>query len=127
MSEVQVEIPTAEVEVPTEVRNIIEALIFACDEPMSVRFIRSVMEEANKDLPPDEQITVNAEVVRKAVAELNRGYGSVGSAFRIIEIAGGFIHATQEQFSTWVGKLAKERARRRLCPCEVNQVAPRSA
>ena len=123
MSEVQVEIPTAEVEVPTEVRNIIEALIFACDEPMSVRFIRSVMEEANKDLPPDEQITVNAEVVRKAVAELNRGYGSVGSAFRIIEIAGGFIHATQEQFSTWVGKLAKERARRRLSPTAVETLA----
>ena len=122
-SEVKEEGTTEEVVVSTELKNIIEALVFACDEPMTVRFIRSIVDEVNKDLPPAEQYQVNAEIIRKAVGELNRGYGRMGSGFRIIEIAGGFTYATQEQFSSWVGKLAKEKARRRLSPTAVETLA----
>jgi len=111
------------VEVSVEVRNIIEALIFASDEPMSVRFIRSLVDEANKDLQPHEQIAINAEIIRKVVSDLNKGYAKVGSSFRILEIAGGFVHATQEQFAAWVGKLAKEKARRRLSPTAIETLA----
>lgn len=107
----------------TEVRNIVEALIFASDEPMSARFIKSIVDEANKDLQPHEQITVNAEIIRKVVSDLNKGYAKSGSAFRIIEVAGGFVHATQEQFAVWVGKLAKEKARRRLSPTAIETLA----
>lgn len=123
MSEAQMEVKNVDVDVPVEVKNIIEALIFASDEPMTVRFIRSVVEEVNKDLPPSEQLNVNAEVIRKAVNDLNRGYGRLGSGFRISEVAGGFVYATQEQFASWVGRLAKERARRRLSPTAVETLA----
>ncbi|MDP1677871.1 MAG: SMC-Scp complex subunit ScpB [Bacteroidota bacterium] len=123
MSDEQAEVKTEDVEVSTELKNIIEALIFASDEPMTVRFIRSIMDDVNKDLPPAEHYTVNADIIRKAVGDLNRGYGRMGSGFRIIEVAGGFVHATQEQFSSWVGKLAKERARRRLSPTAVETLA----
>ncbi|MFA6455973.1 MAG: SMC-Scp complex subunit ScpB [Bacteroidota bacterium] len=122
-SEVKEEGTTEEIVVSTELKNIIEALIFACDEPMTVRFIRSIVDEVNKDILPAEQYQVNAEIIRKAVGELNRGYGRLGSGFRIIEIAGGFTYATQEQFSSWVGKLAKEKARRRLSPTAVETLA----
>lgn len=121
--DVRPDAPADDVVVSTELKNIIEALIFASDEPMTVRFIRSIMDEVNKDLPPAEHYSVNAEIIRKAVGDLNRGYGKMGSGFRIIEIAGGFIHATQEQFSSWVGKLAKEKARRRLSPTAVETLA----
>ncbi len=124
MSNVQTEAVLAEeAAVETEVRNIIEALIFASDEPMSARFIRSIVDDVNKDIPPAEQYVVNAEIVKKAVGELNRGYGRMGSGFRIIEIAGGYTYATTEQFSSWVGKLAKEKARRRLSPTAVETLA----
>jgi len=123
MSDDQAEVKTEEVEVSTEMKNIIEALIFANDEPMTVRFIRSIMDDVNKDLLPSEHFIVNAEIIRKAVGDLNRGYGRMGSGFRIIEVAGGFVHATQEQFSLWVGKLAKEKARRRLSPTAVETLA----
>lgn len=123
MSDEQAEVKTEEIVVSTELKNIIEALIFASDEPMTVRFIRSIMDDVNKDLPPAEHYMVNADIIRKAVGDLNRGYGRMGSGFRIIEVAGGFAHATQEQFSSWVGKLAKERARRRLSPTAVETLA----
>lgn len=123
MSDEQAEVKMEEVEVSTALKNIIEALIFANDEPMTVRFIRSIMDDVNKDLPPAEHYTVNADIIRKAVGDLNRGYGRMGSGFRIIEVAGGFVHATQEQFSMWVGKLAKEKARRRLSPTAVETLA----
>ncbi len=112
-----------EIVVSTELKNIIEALIFASDEPMTVRFIRSIMDDVNKDLPPAEHLSVNADIIRKAVGDLNRGYGRMGSGFRIMEIAGGFTYATQENFSSWVGKLAKEKARRRLSPTAVETLA----
>lgn len=123
MSDEQAEIKTEEIEVSTELKNIIESLIFASDEPMTVRFIRSIVDDVNKDLPPAEHYTVNADIIRKAVGDLNRGYGRMGSGFRIIEVAGGFVYATQEQFSSWVGKLAKEKARRRLSPTAVETLA----
>jgi segregation and condensation protein B len=123
MSEAQVAVSATEIEVPVEVKNIIEALIFASDEPLTVKMIRTIVEEANKERLPHEQITINAEVVRKAVGDLNRGYGRLGSGFRIIEIAGGFVFATQNQFAAWVGKLAKEKARRRLSSTAVETLA----
>jgi segregation and condensation protein B len=123
MGDEQAEVKTEEVEVSTELKNIIEALIFASDEPMTPRFIRSIMDDVNKDIPPAEHFIVNADIIRKAVGDLNRGYGRLGSGFRIIEVAGGFAYATQEQFSSWVGKLAKERARRRLSPTAVETLA----
>jgi len=127
MSEAQAEIKAEgimeEIVVSTELKNIIEALIFASDEPMTVRFLRAITDDVNKELPPAEHLIVNAEIIRKAVADLNRGYGKMGSGFRIIEIAGGFTYATQEQFSSWVGKLAKEKARRRLSPTAVETLA----
>jgi segregation and condensation protein B len=122
-TEIKVDMAIEEIVVSTELKNIIEALIFASDEPMTVRFIRSIMDDVNKDLLPAEQYVVNADIIRKAVGDLNRGYGKLGSGFRIIEIGGGFTHATQEQFSMWVGKLAKERARRRLSPTAVETLA----
>lgn len=123
MSEAQVDVAPVEIDVPVEVKNIIETLIFASDEPMTVRMIRGIIDEANKERLPHEQLVVNAEVIRKAVGDLNRGYGRLGSGFRIIEIAGGFVYATQEQFAAWVGKLAKEKARRRLSPTAVETLA----
>jgi segregation and condensation protein B len=131
MSEEQPEVKTETVAVPaaeevvvsTELKNIIETLIFASDEPMTSRFIRSIMDDVNKDLPPSGHFIVNAEIIRKAVGDLNRGYLRMGSGFRIIEIAGGFTYATQDNFSSWVGKLAKEKARRRLSPTAVETLA----
>lgn len=123
MSEAQVVVGVSETDVSVEVKNIIEALIFASDEPLTVKMIRAIVDEANKERLPNEQIAVTADVVRKAVADLNRGYGRLGSGFRIIEIAGGFVYATQEQFAAWVGKLAKEKARRRLSSTAVETLA----
>jgi segregation and condensation protein B len=123
MSEAQTDLKNVDVNVSTELKNIIEALIFASDEPMTVRFIRSIVDDVNKDLPPEQQLVLNAEIIRKAVGDLNRGYGRLGSGFRIIEVAGGFVYATLEQFASWVGKLAKERARRRLSPTAVETLA----
>lgn len=112
-----------EIDVPTEVKNIIEALIFASDDPVTPRFIRSIVDDINKNAAPEDQLTIDADSIKKAVADLNRGYGRSGSSFRILAIAGGYVFATQEQYSTWVGKLIKEKARRRLSATAVETLA----
>ena len=81
-TEIKVDMAIEEIVVSTELKNIIEALIFASDEPMTVRFIRSIMDDVNKDLLPAEQYVVNADIIRKAVGDLNRGYGKLGSGLR---------------------------------------------
>ncbi len=123
MAEEEKEIQVVEEEVSVEVKNIIEALIFASDEPLTTRTIRALVDEANKERDPKDVLMVNADIVRKAVGDLNRGYGKSGSAFRIAEIAGGFVFTTQERYASWVGKLAKEKARRRLSVTAVETLA----
>ncbi|MBW7889275.1 MAG: SMC-Scp complex subunit ScpB, partial [Bacteroidetes bacterium] len=110
-------------EVSIELKNIIETLIFASDEPISTKMIRAIIEDANKERAADEQLTVNAEIIRKAIAELNRGYEKSGTGFKIIEIAAAFTYATKEQFAAWVGRLQKEKARRKLSSTAVETLA----
>lgn len=110
-------------EVSIELKNIIETLIFASDEPISTKMIRAIIEDANKERSADEQLSVNAEIIRKAIAELNRGYEKSGTGFKIIELAAAFTYATKEQFAAWVGRLQKEKARRKLSSTAVETLA----
>ena len=99
----ETEIETA-VEVSAAVRNIIESLIFASDEPISTKLIRLIVDDANKDIVnEDDKLKVNSEIIKRAVSQLNSGYDKAKSSFHIIEIAGGYAYATRHTFSSWVG------------------------
>lgn len=82
-------------------RAIVEALIFASDEPLSADRIAAIVEE------------MTAPVVDDLVAELNAGYLREGRAFRIVSVAGGFRMLTRPEHALWI-KLLHRSSRPRL-------------
>ena len=92
-------------------RGIIEALLFATDEPLTVRQVIDIfgmLEEGEKPaaIPPD--------AVLGYIEELNREYGRTGRAIHIVKVAGGYQFATKPEFAVWLGRMLKEKSRRKL-------------
>jgi len=83
-------------------KQIIEALIFASNDPISGSKIAGFFEE----LTPGQ--------VEKLVRELNEEYQKSNRAFFINKIAGGFQVYTHTHFAPWIKKLYKGRAKPRL-------------
>jgi segregation and condensation protein B len=98
---------------PTELENsrIIEALLFASDEPLSITQIIDILRIAEDG---GRRIRMREEEVLTVIRELNAEYVRQGRAFRIIQVAGGYQYATMPDFAEWLGRLVKERAKRKL-------------
>jgi len=150
-----------------DMKHIIEALVFAADEPLSLRELRVLIEgepaklkkkkssaigamgeelpdlpalmelsddddsqtentenversvqtaQETNETPQDEEKSsaLNARTIRALIDELNKEYEQRLNAFRIVEIAGGFQFATQKEYGLFVGRLRKDKTRRRL-------------
>lgn len=93
------------------IKEIIEALIFAADKPVSARSIKSCIGELNG---------VN---VREVVDQLNREYRGEGRAFFIMKIAGGYQMVTRPEFENWVKKLYTHKIRHRLSQAALETLA----
>lgn len=91
-----------------ELAHVIEAIIFASDEPLSVGTIKSVLDAAHTFG------RVNPEMIISRINVLNDKYDYNGSGFHIIEIAEGYQFATRKELAQWVSYLFKEKARRKL-------------
>ncbi len=111
------------IQLSVEMENVIEALIFASDEPLTVRTIRGLVEQANNDETNPQKIEINAEVIRTLIAKLNKQYERLKKPYRIIQVAGGYVFSTKEDFSSWIGKLEKEKAKRKLSTTAVETLA----
>ncbi len=78
--------------------QLIEALIFASDTPLSARKIKDVLElESEKE-------------IRKTIAKINEAYEKHNSPLTIIEVAGGFQIVTRDEFAPWIKKLYRSRS-----------------
>jgi segregation and condensation protein B len=91
-----------------ELAHIIEAIIFASDEPLSVGTIKSVLDAAHMFG------RLNPDMIISRINVLNDKYDYEGSGFHIIEIAEGYQFATRKELAQWVSYLFKEKARRKL-------------
>lgn len=89
--------------------SIIEALIFASDEPLPHSEIIKAIKEIDGD---DTQIS--NDDVESAVEKLNNKSSENDSAFKILHIANGFLYATNPEYSKYVGFLSSEKSKRRL-------------
>jgi segregation and condensation protein B len=116
--------PTAQevktLEIPSTVKNLIEALIFAAKEPLTVKQIKAIYESEG---PDGEVRKIEAEEIREIIAELNEDFQRTDKPYRIIQIAEGFQFATLKQYADWLGKLYKEQARRKLSQSSVETLA----
>ena len=109
--------------ISAQVKQIIEALLFASDEPVTLPMLRAVFDDVNRDIPENEKTTASNEEIRSIVDALNAEYSESNRAYRIQQIAGGYVYSTDKKFATWVGKLFKEKARRKLSQTAVETLA----
>ena len=95
-------------EVVNDLAHIIEAVIFASDEPLNVSTIKSVLDAAHTFG------RLNPDMIAARINALNYRYDHDGSGFCIVEVANGFQFATRKELAQWVSYLFKEKAKRKL-------------
>jgi segregation and condensation protein B len=84
------------------IKNIIEALLFASDTPITIQKLKEILElDSVKD-------------VKKGLDDLKDHYAKTDSAMTIIEVAGGFQIVSREDFASYIQKLYKGRQASRL-------------
>ncbi|HET6616360.1 MAG TPA: SMC-Scp complex subunit ScpB [Gemmatimonadota bacterium] len=74
-------------------KQILEALLFAADEPLSARRLAGMLEDATPAFVTD------------LVHELNADYLRESRAFHVQEVAGGYRLVTRPELASWVAEL----------------------
>jgi segregation and condensation protein B len=94
-----------------ELKRIVEALLFACPDPLSVARIRSVVPG------------VEADEVTDAIEALRQDYGNDSRSFQIVEIGGGYQLTTKQDYAVWIDKLLESRSKQRLSKAAMETLA----
>ena len=117
----QTTIEKAELKIPTTLKALVEALIFAAQEPLSINQIRAIYQ--GDDARNNGSKQIEPETVRQSVTDLNLEYEKSDRPYRIVQIAGGYQFATLSDYAEWLGKLYKEQGRRKLSQSGVETLA----
>ena len=104
----------------TTVKQILEALLFATDEPLSVKAMIEIFGDFEGPLP---QKRINEQVILDGIEQLNKEYGETRRSMQIVKVAGGYQFATLPQYATWLGKMVKERGKRKLSVSALESLA----
>jgi segregation and condensation protein B len=105
---------------PAGVKELVEALIFAAEEPLTLQQIRAILQEGGQE---SDARTYKEEEIESVIATLNEEYQHAQRPYRIIRIAGGFQFATTPEYAAWIGKLHKEQGRRKLSQSSLETLA----
>jgi len=100
--------------------KIIEALIFASDEPLTTRQLSEILRASDNG---EVSIRVREDEILAVIRELNATYVGAGRAFRIIQVAGGFQYATMPEYAGWLGRMVKEKTRRKLTQATIETLS----
>jgi len=92
------------------VESVIEAVLFASDEPLSEARLADIVE-------------TSAKQVRELVESLNAKYTANNNAFRIEQIAGGYQMLTLSPYNYWLKKLLRARSDNKLSPAALETLA----
>lgn len=79
---------------------ILEALLFASPDPLSIEHLQTILEETDSDK------------IIKGVHALREAYEKNGSGLTIVQVAGGFRMSTRPDLHPWLGRLARTRPSR---------------
>ena len=102
--------PTQDSEQSPTVESVIEAILFATDEPLPESKLAGIVETTGKQ-------------VRECVESLNARYETHGNAFRIEQIAGGYQMLTQPIYNAWLKKMLRVRSDSKLSPAAMETLA----
>lgn len=97
--------------------SVIEALIFASDEPISGDKIKKII------IDNEEQIEIDENTVADFVEKLNQRYDENGLSFRIERLAGGFTFVTQSKYHYWLSVFQHENAFRKLSQSAIESLS----
>lgn len=100
----------AEAEPAATVESVIEAILFASDEPLTDSRIGNIVETTGKQ-------------VRQSIKALNERYESNNHAFRIEQIAGGYQMLTLSGYNHWLKKMLRARSDTKLSPAALETLA----
>ena len=106
----QADFPQQEQEIETTVESVVEAVLFASDEPLSEARLANIVETSVKQ-------------VRQCIENLNGKYRRSNNAFRIEQIAGGYQMLTLSPYNYWLKKLLRARSDSKLSPAAVETLA----
>ena len=94
-----------------ELRQIVEAVLFASSEPLSPQRLVQILG------------TADVRTIRRIVDELNDNYQKIEAAFSIEQIAGGYQLLTRADFNNWLSKLHSSRAEQKLSHAALETLA----
>jgi segregation and condensation protein B len=94
-----------------ELRRIIEALLFAAPEPLTMSRIKAIV-------PGTE-----APEITESIDELKREYDETRRAFQIVEVANGWQLTSRPDYAIWVDKLFESRSKGRLSRAALETLA----
>jgi len=83
--------------------QIVEALLFASDAPLSAKKLREIVPEAGTE-----------KNIKKLISQIDEKYEKQNSPYKIIELAGGYQIVTRDEFASWITKLYKSRSKSKL-------------
>jgi len=113
-SQEKFEIQNSKFEIPAEggptAESVIEAVLFASDEPLSEARLSSIVE-------------IGVKQIRQHIENLNDKYRTSNSAFRIEQIAGGYQMLTLSAYNHWLQKLLRVRSEDKLSPAALETLA----
>ena len=81
-----------------EQKRIIEALLFASQDPLPPNRIQAILESDNRPS------------ILKDIRELKEEYEAMGRAYHLVEVAGGFQLRTRTEMAPWLKKLKKQKS-----------------
>ena len=82
----------------SDIKKIIESLLFVSDKPLLNREIKAVIKE---ELPENVKIEDIMQELQQEYVQLNRAY-------ELKFVADGWTFATKPEYSNWIKKLLKE-------------------
>ncbi len=92
-------------------KNIIEALLFTADKPLTVKRLQAIIENSSKD------------EVQNCINELKEDYSRRNGGIELSEIAGGWQFSTKFEYGNWVKKLFKSQTSYRLSRSSLETLA----
>ena len=97
-------------EIEVTVESVIEAVLFASDEPLNANRLANIAETGVKQ-------------VREYVGNLNDNYKANSRSFRIEQVAGGYQMLTLSPYNNWLRKLLRARDDSKLSPAALETLA----
>jgi len=97
-------------DVEPTVESVVEAVLFASDEPLSAARLANIVETDTKQ-------------VRQQIKNLNKKYRANNNAFKIEQIAGGFQMLTLSPYNHWLKKLLRARSDSKLSTAAMETLA----